>query len=145
MSESIAHPHRINSKNNKMDYTKAMTAYFGMYAVTMVYDVDLFWGPESIMMLPYSAQTLDEAAMFFARLVGFLFGVLAISFVSFGSSRATFTKQTLCFHIGTLPFMAKNAMSEDAFTPWVWQLQMALGLALGVWGFSTLDSVKKGN
>ena len=116
-----------------------------MYAVTMVYDVDLFWGPESIFMLPYGAKLLDEAAMFFARLVGVLFGILVVSRVSFGSPRAVWIKQTLCFHFGTLPLMYINATSDDAFPPWVWQLQMAMGVAFGAWGLSELGDVKKGN
>ena len=34
-------------------YAKAMTAYFGMYGVTMTTNPDLFWSEKGIMMMPY--------------------------------------------------------------------------------------------
>ena len=33
-------------------YDLAMTIYFGMYGATMTTNSELFWGPDSIMMLP---------------------------------------------------------------------------------------------
>ena len=35
-------------------YDLAMTIYFGMYGATMTTNSELFWGPDSIMMLPFA-------------------------------------------------------------------------------------------
>ena len=37
-------------------YDLAMTIYFGMYGATMTTNSELFWGPDSIMMLPLPVQ-----------------------------------------------------------------------------------------
>ena len=52
-------------------YDLAMTIYFGMYERD---DDDqllpFFWGPDSIMMLPYMASEMCATGNFFARMVG---------------------------------------------------------------------------
>ena len=117
-----------------------MVGYFGTFAVTMMISADVFWGPSSVM--PYGAELLDEAAFFFARLVGLMFGIVVAGFLYFGTPRKTFIKQTMSFHLAGSVFMINNALSTGAFTPWVWQAQMLLGAGLAGWGFATLNNDK---
>ena len=42
-------------------YDLAMTIYFGMYGATMTTNSELFWGPDSIMMLPCDAASLPAS------------------------------------------------------------------------------------
>eukprot|EP00729_Bicosta_minor_P008762 gene8762-24764_t len=110
----------------------------------MVTAPDFFWGPESVMMLPYFKVPLDTAqpaAGFFARIVGLMFLTLALGYVKFGVSADAFIKQTLMFHFGALYWIYDGSVNHtDIFVPWVWQLQIVFGLVFGAWGIASLGA-----
>ena len=116
-----------------------MQIYFGMYGVTMTASCDFFWGPNSIMMMPYQSVPLDPIGAFFTRVVGIAFLVIMLGRAMWGTSKDTFIKQTMAFHVGTLLPFAQNALSDGKhFTPWVWMMQTALNVALAAWGSSQM-------
>ena len=43
-------------------YDLAMTIYFGLYGATMTTNCPFFWGPDSIMMLPWSGWKSTNVA-----------------------------------------------------------------------------------
>ncbi len=51
-------------------YDLAMTIYFGMYGATMTANSELFWGPDSIMMLPCDPPYSYETRATHARYAG---------------------------------------------------------------------------
>ena len=125
-------------------YDSFMTLYFATYGSTMVANAELFWGKDSIMMLPYMASSFDEQAAFFARMTGFGFLLLVAGRVLFGVSPNSFAKQTVMFHLGTIPLFYANATSgTDAFTDWVWKLQIALNVVFGLWGAAASSNKQK--
>lgn len=104
---------------------------------------EYFWGPDSVMKMPYMASSLGTQAAFFARMVGICFGIITLGRKNWGTSNKTWTKQTLCFHVATL-YMFYQA-SEDttgAFTKWVWQMQCGVNAVLALWGKSELDKLE---
>merc|ERR1712072_1385594 len=120
-----------------------MTAYFGMYGVTMTTNPDLFWSEKGIMMMPYvkafgAATTLPG---FFARMTGLGFIVMVLG-KHFGASDKTFSKQAVAFHVLStkwffgLATMTVGRRQPAIVTPWVWKLQVLVNIMLAVWGAS---------
>ena len=130
-------------------YAKAMTAYFGVYGVTMTTNPDLFWSEKGIMMMPYvkafgAATTLPG---FFARMTGLGFIILVLG-KHFGASDKTFSQQCVAFHVLStkwfygLATMTVGRRQPVMFTPWVWKLQVLVNIMLTVWGVQSLGGVK---
>ena len=86
-------------------YDLAMTIYFGMYGATMTTNSELFWGPDSIMMLPYTRRPFVSAAdaqsAFFQRMTGLGFAIMSLGYAKCGVSKDAWIKQTMLFHVGT--------------------------------------------
>ena len=82
-------------------YDLAMTIYFGMYGATMTTNSELFWGPDSIMMLPYMSSAGDAQSAFFQRMTGFGFAIMSLGYAKCGVSKDAWIKQTMIFHVGT--------------------------------------------
>lgn len=126
-------------------YDVAMTIYFGMYAATMTASMNFFWGPDSIMMLPYVSAPMDASGEFFARMTGICFGIITLGYAKLGVSKDAFIKQTMLFHVGTLPVFFLQCTNTDgaAFTPWVWYLQCTINVALAAWGYTEMSGKGK--
>ena len=124
-------------------YDLAMTIYFGMYGATMTTNSELFWGPDSIMMLPYMSAEMCATGNFFARMVGINFAIMTLGYAKLGVSKDAWIKQTMLFHVGTIPvFYTMCTTDSDAFTPWVWMLQIAINIALAGWGYTEMTKSK---
>ena len=82
-------------------YDLAMTIYFGMYGATMTTNSELFWGPDSIMMLPYMSSAADAQSAFFQRMTGLGFAIMSLGYAKCGVSKDAWIKQTMLFHVGT--------------------------------------------
>ncbi len=124
-------------------YDLAMTIYFGMYGATMTTNSELFWGPDSIMMLPYMSSAADAQSAFFQRMTGLGFAIMSLGYAKCGVSKDAWIKQTMLFHVGTIPvFYTMCTTDSDAFTPWVWMLQIAINLALAGWGYTEMTKSK---
>ena len=61
---------RIPRRPQATMYDLAMTIYFGMYGATMTANSELFWGPDSIMMLPCDPPYSYETRATHARYAG---------------------------------------------------------------------------
>ena len=81
-------------------YDLAMTIYFGMYGATMTTNSELFWGPNSIMMLPYMSSVGDAQSAFFQRMTGLGFAIMSLGYAKCGVSKDAWIKQTMIFHVG---------------------------------------------
>jgi len=81
-------------------YDLAMTIYFGMYGATMTTNSELFWGPNSIMMLPYMSSVGDAQSAFFQRMTGLGFAIMSLGYAKCGVSKDAWIKQTMLFHVG---------------------------------------------
>ena len=81
-------------------YDLAMTIYFGMYGATMTTNSELFWGPDSIMMLPYMSSVGDAQSAFFQRMTGLGFAIMSLGYAKCGVSKDAWIKQTMLFHVG---------------------------------------------
>ena len=124
-------------------YDLAMTIYFGMYGATMTTNSELFWGPNSIMMLPYMSSVGDAQSAFFQRMTGLGFAIMSLGYAKCGVSKDAWIKQTMLFHVGTIPvFYTMCTTDSDAFTPWVWMLQIAINIALAAWGYTEMSKSK---
>ena len=99
-----------------------MTIYFGMYGATMTTNCPFFWGPDSIMMLPYMSAPMCATGNFFARMVGINFAIMTLGYAKLGVSKDAWIKQTMLFHVGTIPVFYMMCVNSDGteFTPWVW-------------------------
>ena len=117
-------------------YDLAMTIYFGMYGATMTTNSELFWGPDSIMMLPYMSSAADAQSAFFQRMTGLGFAIMSLGYAKCGVSKDAWIKQTMLFHVISTPIFFLQCASDDgtSFTPWVWYLQIAINIALAAWG-----------
>ena len=117
-------------------YDLAMTIYFGMYGATMTTNCPFFWGPDSIMMLPYMASEMCATGNFFARMVGINFAIMTLGYAKLGVSKDAWIKQTMLFHVGTIPVFYMMCVNSDGteFTPWVWMVQIAMNIGLAAWG-----------
>jgi len=82
-------------------YDLAMTIYFGMYGATMTTNSELFWGPDSIMMLPYMSSAGDAQSAFFQRMTGLGFAIMSLGYAKCGVSKDAWIKQTMIFHVRT--------------------------------------------
>ena len=124
-------------------YDLAMTIYFGMYGATMTTNSELFWGPNSIMMLPYMSSVGDAQSAFFQRMTGLGFAIMSLGYAKCGVSKDAWIKQTMLFHVGTIPvFYTMCTTDSDAFTPWVWMLQIAINIGLAAWGYTEMSKSK---
>ena len=103
-------------------YDLAMTIYFGMYGATMTTNSELFWGPDSIMMLPYMSSVGDAQSAFFQRMTGLGFAIMSLGYAKCGVSKDAWIKQTMLFHVISTPIFFLQCASDDgtSFTPWVW-------------------------
>ena len=103
-------------------YDLAMTIYFGMYGATMTTNSELFWGPDSIMMLPYMSSAADAQSAFFQRMTGLGFAIMSLGYAKCGVSKDAWIKQTMLFHVISTPIFFLQCASDDgtSFTPWVW-------------------------
>ena len=103
-------------------YDLAMTIYFGMYGATMTTNSELFWGPNSIMMLPYMSSVGDAQSAFFQRMTGLGFAIMSLGYAKCGVSKEAWIKQTMIFHVVSTPIFFLQCASDDgtSFTPWVW-------------------------
>ena len=103
-------------------YDLAMTIYFGMYGATMTTNSELFWGPNSIMMLPYMSSVGDAQSAFFQRMTGLGFAIMSLGYAKCGVSKDAWIKQTMLFHVISTPIFFLQCCSDDgtSFTPWVW-------------------------
>ena len=103
-------------------YDLAMTIYFGMYGATMTTNSELFWGPNSIMMLPYMSSVGDAQSAFFQRMTGLGFAIMSLGYAKCGVSKDAWIKQTMLFHVVSTPIFFLQCASDDgtSFTPWVW-------------------------
>ena len=103
-------------------YDLAMTIYFGMYGATMTTNSELFWGPNSIMMLPYMSSVGDAQSAFFQRMTGLGFAIMSLGYAKCGVSKDAWIKQTMLFHVISTPIFFLQCASDDgtSFTPWVW-------------------------
>ena len=103
-------------------YDLAMTIYFGMYGATMTTNSELFWGPDSIMMLPYMSSAADAQSAFFQRMTGLGFAIMSLGYAKCGVSKEAWIKQTMLFHVISTPIFFLQCASDDgtSFTPWVW-------------------------
>ena len=103
-------------------YDLAMTIYFGMYGATMTTNSELFWGPDSIMMLPYMSSAADAQSAFFQRMTGLGFAIMSLGYAKCGVSKDAWIKQTMLFHVVSTPIFFLQCASDDgtSFTPWVW-------------------------
>ena len=120
-------------------YDLAMTIYFGMYGATMTTNAPFFWGPDSIMMLPYMSAEMCATGNFFARMVGICFALITLARVVMGMSKDAFVKQTVAFHVVTCVPFGQLAMSDGKhFTPWVWWVQVGMNVALALWGYTQM-------
>ena len=117
-------------------YDLAMTIYFGMYGATMTTNCPFFWGPDSIMMLPYMSAPMCATGNFFARMVGINFAIMTLGYAKLGVSKDAWIKQTMLFHVGTIPVFYMMCVNSDGseFTPWVWMVQIAMNIGLAAWG-----------
>merc|ERR1712072_1531131 len=113
-------------------YDLAMTIYFGMYGATMTTNSELFWGPNSIMMLPYMSSVGDAQSAFFQRMPGLGFAIMSLGYAKCGVSKDAWIKQTMLFHVVSTPIFFLQCASDDgtSFTPWVWYLQIAINIGL---------------
>ena len=117
-------------------YDLAMTIYFGIYGATMTTNSELFWGPDSLMMLPYMSSAADAQSAFFQRMTGLGFAIMSLGYAKCGVSKDAWIKQTMLFHVVSTPIFFFQCASDDgtSFTPWVWYLQIAINIVLAGWG-----------
>ena len=96
------------------------------------------------MMLPYMSASLGPHGAFFARMTGICFSILTLGYFKCGVSKDAWIKQTMLFHVGTIPVFFLNCASTDGadFTPWVWYLQIAINVALAGWGYTEMTKSK---
>ena len=152
-------------------YDLAMTIYFGMYGATMTTNSELFWGPDSIMMLPYMSSAGDAQSAFFQRMTGLGFAIMSLGYAKCGVSKDAWIKQTMLFHVISTPIFFLQCASDDgtSFTPWVWYrafcgveegclhflrhrrdlvitiplaVQIAINIALAGWGYTEMSKSK---
>ena len=117
-------------------YDNFMLLYFFMFGATAGINFDFFWGPESIVMPPYTLAKLDPVGLFMARTLGVAFAVIAASYAFCDVSALSFRKMTLVFHIATLPIFLSHAMAgAPNFSDWVWYVQSAISAAVAFWVF----------
>ena len=68
------------------------------------------------------SASLGPHGAFFARMTGICFSILTLGYAKCGVSKDAWIKQTMLFHVGTIPVFFLNCASTDGadFTPWVW-------------------------
>ena len=122
-------------------YDLAMTIYFGMYGATMTTNSELFWGPDSIMMLPYMSSAADAQSAFFQRMTGLGFAIMSLGYAKCGVSKDAWIKQTMLFHVISTPIFFLQCASDDgtSFTPWVWYRAFC-GVEEGAFIFHAIDA-----
>ena len=88
----------------------------------MTTNSELFWGPDSIMMLPYMSSAADAQSAFFQRMTGLGFAIMSLGYAKCGVSKDAWIKQTMLFHVISTPIFFLQCASDDgtSFTPWVW-------------------------
>ena len=88
----------------------------------MTVNSELFWGPDSIMMLPYMSSVGDAQSAFFQRMTGLGFAIMSLGYAKCGVSKDAWIKQTMLFHVVSTPIFFLQCASDDgtSFTPWVW-------------------------
>jgi hypothetical protein len=91
----------------------------------------------------YMASEMCATGNFFARMVGINFSIMTLGYAKLGVSKDAWIKQTMLFHVGTIPvFYTMCTTDSDAFTPWVWMLQIAINIALAGWGYTEMTKSK---
>merc|ERR1719269_401736 len=110
----------------------------------MTTNSELFWGPNSIMMLPYMSSVGDAQSAFFQRMTGLGFAIMSLGYAKCGVSKDAWIKQTMLFHVVSTPIFFLQCASDDgtSFTPWVWYLQIAINVALAGWGYTEMSKSK---
>lgn len=134
-------------------YATAMTAYFGMYGVTLSADPDRFWGPKSIVKISYWTTPvggLTALSGWFPR----AFGALLLAFIAnrfFGGNKKVFAKQCIAFHVLLLRIMYPLATIVAAtgkrapvpvFNAQIWKLQCVVNIILILWGLACIGGPK---
>ncbi|ACO69209.1 predicted protein [Micromonas commoda] len=128
-----------------LTYSDAMVPYFGLYAFTMCWDPDMFWGPNGLGQLPYFSKELGDsttAGGFFARMVGLGFLTMFLGKTRFGVSDDAWMKTTVTFHVGSLWWFYKLTTAAG-WTTWVWQLQCLLNVVFAAWGVQSMGGLDK--
>ena len=101
-------------------YDLAMTIYFGMYGATMTTNSELFWGPDSIMMLPYMSSAADAQSAFFQRMTGLGFAIMSLGYAKCGVSKDAWIKQTMLFHVDTCVWKSTSELGYPGTTSRRW-------------------------
>jgi hypothetical protein len=131
-------------------YCQAMTAYFGLYGVTMTINPDKFWSTEGIMPLKFisPAGPANTLSGFFARFVGITFLTMVISKVN-GMSDKCWARLANTFHVTSawLCYVAATTVgtkrNPSPFVATTWWIQLATNVAFFAWGVHASGSVKK--
>ena len=121
-----------------------------MFGVTLFLNPDKFWSATAgVMPLRYfnAVGAATTQSGFFARMTGLGFLVLVLG-KRLGTSNAVFAKQCNAFHAFTLKLFydltrvtyAKRQTVE--FVAQTWKLQVAVNVALLLWGTSTTGGLK---
>ena len=90
------------------------------------------------------SASLGPHGAFFARMTGICFSILTLGYAKCGVSKDAWIKQTMLFHVGTIPVFYTMCANSDGteFTPWVWMVQIAMNIALAAWGYTEMSKSK---
>ena len=148
----LSEPTRTTTMNFRDvdQYATAMQHYFTLFGVTLFLNPDKFWSATAgVMPLRYfnAVGAATTQSGFFARMTGLGFLVLVLG-KRLGTSNAVFAKQCNAFHAFTLKMFYDCARVTYArrqtveFVAQTWKLQVAVNVALLLWGTSTTGGLK---
>ena len=126
-----------------LSYANAMVGYFSFFGLGVTFGLDALFGPRSVIGTIYYLQPQSVLSQFFARVMGTLFLSMPVSYLYFGQSKETFIKQTIFFHVLSLPLFMGCVSTGDPFNPSIWGLQVVMNIMCAVWGFASLKKHSK--
>jgi len=120
-------------------YSTAMQIYFALFGILPLINMDLAFGPNSVLGMKYFTSSFDALSDFFARCTGLAFAMIAAEPKFFGVPTAAFVKKTLVFHALSLPLFLKAAMAGGSFNSSMWYIQAITNVVLFLWGYGEMN------
>ena len=145
-------------KNNKVTLLKSMSAityegfisvYFGFFGVGLLVAPIAFFGKDSFLYMPYFNEDVDNTAIFFMRMLGGALLTMVGMNVTKQINSSDYSVQmfVLSVALGIIIGYYTFILNIPEWTPWVWQMQCVLNVAVIIYGyisnrkFSVFESV----
>ena len=124
-------------------YSAFISAYFAFFGILLVINADLFFGPDSIIMMAYFEDYSVGPALFFGKALGITILHLCAAPYVFGVPKEAMAKVWLSANICNVILFAYTIMYIPGATS-LWYIQAAAQAPILLWNYCVIKDLPKG-